>query len=389
LEFVMRVSRRELLAGTGTVAAMGIIPRNAANALTGGLSINAANSLNWACSADVVVVGGGVAGLKAALAARAKGASVTVVDAAAGLPAEKTAPARRAGVEFLEGARLTAIHREGDRTGAVVGARFDAGGRSVDVRAGRSLVLATGSDAARVNFRRFFDPRLGEEFPKARFDHRDSRGELAAMASGVALSGSYRNLPGLKFSGVEPFRVGAQFPHAVADALPKGAAFDAFRAKGLPVRGWNGVALVNARGARFVDEALVDREPLRFLQASMIKGDGAVWALFDSATAERQGWNIDGPDVVEGSGFFFGADTPRELADKMEAGGRATSPGVLKATLDQAGIGEGGIYAAWATPFLYERRVGLRVDGRGRALDAAGRAIAGLRGVSRPEVVSA
>ena len=45
---------------------------------------------------------------------------------------------------------------------------------------------------------------------------------------------------------------------------------------------------------------------------------GPLWAIFDSATVERDKWNIEPPFTAD-NGYFFSADTIEELAKKIYA----------------------------------------------------------------------
>ena len=47
---------------------------------------------------------------------------------------------------------------------------------------------------------------------------------------------------------------------------------------------------------------------------------GPLWAIFDRAAVERDGWNIDPPFTSPDNGYFFSADTIEELAGKIEKG---------------------------------------------------------------------
>ena len=47
---------------------------------------------------------------------------------------------------------------------------------------------------------------------------------------------------------------------------------------------------------------------------------GPIWAIFDRAAVERDGWNIDPPFTSPTNGFFFSADMIEDLAAKIYAG---------------------------------------------------------------------
>jgi len=71
--------------------------------------------------------------------------------------------ARRAGVEILLEHRMTAIHRETPKSGRVTGIEVDHRGGTLNIRARRAVIVATGGSTGNVKFRRMFDPRLTEE----------------------------------------------------------------------------------------------------------------------------------------------------------------------------------------------------------------------------------
>ena len=74
------------------------------------------------------------------------------------------AAARKAGVEVLLEHRMTAIYREQPRSGRVLGIAVDNKGNTLNIRARKAVIVATGGSTGNVNFRRMFDPRLTEEY---------------------------------------------------------------------------------------------------------------------------------------------------------------------------------------------------------------------------------
>ena len=82
-----------------------------------------------------------------------------------GLMRPLEAAARKAGVEFLLEHRMTAIYREEPRSGRVLGVQVTRnGGATLNIRARKAVIVATGGVSGNVNFRRMFDPRLTEEY---------------------------------------------------------------------------------------------------------------------------------------------------------------------------------------------------------------------------------
>lgn len=111
-----------------------------------------------------------------------------------GLMQRLGAAARKAGVEITVEHRMTAIYRHAPNAGRVVGVTCNNKGRTVNVRAKKAVVIATGGSSGNVNFRRMFDPRLTEEYcglAGMPWSNQDASGELAGMAIGASLWGLY------------------------------------------------------------------------------------------------------------------------------------------------------------------------------------------------------
>jgi succinate dehydrogenase/fumarate reductase flavoprotein subunit len=97
--------------------------------------------------------------------------------------------ARRCGVEILLEHRMTRIYRQSPNAGPVLGIAVDRkGGRPIDIRARKAVIVGTGGSTGNVNFRRMFDPRLTEEYcglAGMPWSDQDASGELwlnAALA---------------------------------------------------------------------------------------------------------------------------------------------------------------------------------------------------------------
>src|SRR6202043_3722869 len=106
------------------------------------------------------------------------------IRAGAGLIRPLEAAARKAGVEILLEHRMTAIHRETANSGRVAGIAVDHKGSSLNIRARKAVIVATGGSTGNVNFRRMFDPRLTEEYcglAGMPWSDQDASGEIAAM----------------------------------------------------------------------------------------------------------------------------------------------------------------------------------------------------------------
>jgi succinate dehydrogenase/fumarate reductase flavoprotein subunit len=356
--------------------------------------------------------------------------------AGAGLMRPLHAAALKAGVEILLEHRMTAIHREsgksGGKPGRVAGISAVHNGATVNIRARKAVIVATGGSTGNVNFRRMFDPRLTEEYcglAGMPWSDQDGSGEIAAMAIGAALWGLF-NYTGEFGSGItKPGALGCQYGYVNVRWRPGSEVFDKARAVGLPVKDWQDVILVNMLGQRFYDEtaghfnyntyqSTNPYEPYSYLNAKNAKydpsnfinaalagigdghnGGGPIWAIFDAEAVAREQWNPYPPDVDFDAGFFFTANSVEELAAKIKMKYQrvAMPPRNLAATVARynsfvdAGkdsdfgkprplhkIATPPFYAAWATPVIHDTRAGLRINARCQVIDMSGEVIPGL-----------
>jgi hypothetical protein len=128
-------------------------------------------------------------------------------------------------------------------------------------------------------------------------------------------------------------------------------------------------------------------------------GGGPIWAIFDAAAAQREGWRLTPPNVDIERRFFFSADTLESLATKimMEHQRVPMPPENLVATIERFNsfvdsgkdedfgrprppykVARGPFYAAWATPVIHDSRAGLRINARCQVVDLNGAVIPGL-----------
>jgi succinate dehydrogenase/fumarate reductase flavoprotein subunit len=339
--------------------------------------------------------------------------------------------ARRAGVEFRLEHRMTALHRE-PAGGRVIGIRVDHRGTSLDIRARKAVIIATGGSIGNVNFRRMFDPRLTEEYcglAGMPWSDQDASGEIAAMAVGAALWGLSNQTGEFGFVLTKAGRVGCQYGYRHLSWQPASQVFDLARASGLAVTDWQNVILVNMLGQRFYDETgeqfsannyghlnpyvhgdyrnakNIKYNPNNFINAAMAgigdghNGGGPIWAVFDSEGVAREKWVPEPPFVDRAAGFFFSADTIADLAAKirMKYQRIPMPPENLSATVarynsfvdagEDADFGKPSprykiatppFYAAWSTPVLHDTRAGLRINAKCQVIDMNGAVIPGL-----------
>ena len=349
-----------------------------------------------------------------------------------GLMRPLEAAARKAGVEILLQHRMTAIHRQTASAGPVLGIAADHKGATVNIRARKGVVIGTGGSTGNVNFRRMFDPRLTEEYcglAGAPWSDQDASGELAAMAIGASLWGLFNQTGEFGANVTKPGSVGCQYNYRNLQWMPGSRVFERARASGLKVANWQDLILVNMLGRRFYDETggqyiannynSVDPyvqgswlnarnfkfNPNNWLNAAMAgiddghNGGGPIWAIFDSAAVEREGWQPAPPHVDIAAGFFFAANRLSDLAEKivMQYQRVPMPPANLEATVARynsfvdSGVDEDfakptplykiakpPFYAAWATPVVHDTRAGLRINAQCQVIDMQGAVIPGL-----------
>ena len=350
-----------------------------------------------------------------------------------GLMRPLEAAARKAGVEILLEHRMTALHREGKKTGGrVTGIAVTHRGRALDIRAKKAVIIATGGSSGNVNFRRMFDPRLTEEYcglAGMPWSDQDASGELAAMEVGASLWGLYNHVGEFGATITKPGRIGTQYGYVNLSWMPGSKVFAKARATGLRVADWQNVIMVNMLGKRFYDETgkqftannynvirpyvhghwlnakNIKYEPNNWLNAAMAgiddgkNGGGPIWAIFDADAVKREKWNPAPPNVDVDHGFFFEAGTIEELAAKIRMKHQRVPmrPETLSATVSLYNnfvvdgidadfakpkplysIAKPPFYAAWATPVVHDTRAGLRIDAQCRVVDMNGAVIPGL-----------
>jgi succinate dehydrogenase/fumarate reductase flavoprotein subunit len=346
-----------------------------------------------------------------------------------GLMRPLEAAARKAGVEFLLEHRMVAIHRAGPNAGRVVGVAVTNRGRNLNIRARKSVILATGGSSGNVNFRRMFDPRLTEEYcglAGMPWSNQDASGELAGMAIGASLWGAANQTLEIGDNITKPGKIGCQYGYVNLTWMPGSRVFDKARASGLRVGNWQDLILVNMLGKRFYDETgggypgdryntvspyfphsyrnarNVKYDPPNLIPAALSgvgdghNGGGPIWAIFDSDAVVREKWNPVAPNVDFDAGFFFTAGSVSELAAKirtqyqrmpMPAANLEDTVSRYNSFVDAGAdqdfakpkplykIARPPFYAAWSTPVIHDTRAGLRINGKCQVVDMKGEVI--------------
>src|SRR6185437_14465460 len=151
------------------------------------------------------------------------------IRAGAGLMRPLHAAALKAGVEILLEHRMTVIHRESPRSGRVTGIAVENDGKTLNIRAHKAVIVATGGSSGNVNFRRMFDPRLTEEYcglAGMPWSDQDASGEMAAMGIGASLWGAANYTGEFSANITKPGAIGTQWGYVNLAWQPGSKIFD-------------------------------------------------------------------------------------------------------------------------------------------------------------------
>ena len=313
--------------------------------------------------------------------------------------------ARAKGVEILLEHRMTGIVRQNPFSGRVLGVTAVHEGVTVNIRATKGVLVATGGSRSNVALRRTFDPRLTEEYQVAGepWSKQSGDGELAGMAIGAALwSTANQTAEDIRIIS-KTARIGCKWGYASLIWQPDSIMFPQARASGLTVRGWQDAIMVKQTGLRFWNEADGGFDFYAACLAytgdeSKRNGGGPIWAIFDAGAVERQGWDPN-PPFVDRDGYFFSGDTIAELAGNIDNEYQAwpMPPRALEETVARYNsfvdtgtdldfgkptpmhkIEAPPFYAAWSTPILHDCVTGLRTNMKAQVMDYYGQVIPGL-----------
>jgi uncharacterized protein with FMN-binding domain/predicted oxidoreductase len=349
---------------------------------------------------------------------------------------------RNQGAKFLLNYHMDKLYREEQFSGKVIGIQasytphimpgetarleseysegnLDWTKETVNIKANKGVIIATGGSTGNQTFRTMFDPRLGPEFDGLGgmpFSDQDASGEMAAMQVGAALgcAASYQMDGGGQIC--TPKRFGCRYGY--------GGGFNE-KSKVWPLVHANGVApdfeslcIVNMLGQRCGNEDKYNtgkyvEDRFEFFDtafSSVIidpEGDGnaecfggPLWAIFDQDACDRNDWNLEQGIVDYDDGYAFKADTLEELAQKVVNKyyeDIKMNPEKLVETITRYNtfvengndedwgkksltykIEKGPFYALWAMPSLHDTLAGLRVDGSMQVIDMQGNVIPGL-----------
>ncbi len=326
-------------------------------------------------------------------------------------PLEKTA--RQMGVEILLQQQMTKIHRENPLAGRVTGIAtvevddwYRPKSRTMNIRARKGIVIATGGSAGNPVFRTMFDVRLTEEYQaeNSEWTERTGDGEIAAMEIGAAL-GATACQSTQDDNLITKGRMGKKSNGTITELYPTSPHFFRARALGLIVKDYQDVILVKENGLRFYDETATTRDYEYYAAALAWTGDpdkfnggGPIWAIFDADAVAREEWAVK-PPHVDPDGYFFSADTIEELAAKIvnEYQWRPMPGATLRKSVERYKsfvdtgvdadfkkprpmykIAKPPFYAAWHTPALHDSYTGVRINISAQVIDLRGKVIPGL-----------
>ncbi len=326
-------------------------------------------------------------------------------------PLAKTA--REMGVQILIQHQMTKIHREEPLAGRVLGITamevdnwYQPKLKTVNIRARKGIIVATGGSAGNPQFRTMFDVRLTEEYQaeNSEWTVRTADGEIAAMEIGASL-GATACQTTQDDNLINKGRMGKKSNGSATTLYATAPHFFRAGAIGLTVRDYQNLILVKENGLRFYAETARDRDYEYFAAAlawtgdrNKMNGGGPIWAIFDADAVAREKWDVK-PPHVDPYGYFFSADTIEELAARIvnQYQWRPMPGAALRQTVDRynsfvdAGadedfkkprpmykIAKPPFYAAWHTPALHDSYTGIRINTTGQVIDLRGQVIPGL-----------
>jgi urocanate reductase len=313
--------------------------------------------------------------------------------------------ARKKGAQILLKHKMIRIVREQPTSGKVLGIVVKAGDNTINIRANKGVIVATGGHTGNVNFRRMFDPRLTEEYQQAcqPYVYQNADGEIAAMDVGASLWATAIQTTETGSAITKTRHIGCRWGYATLVYEPDSIMFPQAKATGLTVKDWQDLIMVNQFGQRFWDEG---DGSYKFFNAALaysgdkkkLNGGGPIWAIFDADAVAREKWDPN-PPKVDLDGFFFSADTLAELAGKIKnpyqtqpMPGAALSETVarynsfvtegvdkdFKKKTPVHKIEKPPFYAAWSTPILHDTLTGLRTTTDSQVVDTRGEVIPNL-----------
>lgn len=355
-------------------------------------------------------------------------------------PLEKSL--REQGARFLMNYHMDKIYREDGLTGRVLGimatytphimpdeteplsglwsdGNIESVQETVNVKAKKGVIIATGGSTGNETFRTMIDPRLGPEFDGLAgmpFSDQDASGELAAMDIGAALGVMAGYAPDDGGWITTPSRFGSRYGYGGGFSTDS-KVWKLVKARGISTD-FESSVIVNMLGQRCGNEDLYNTNKYKNDRFDYFKtalasvvvdpdGDGnahrlggPLWAIFDQDAVIRNDWDMTQGVVDYDNGYCFKGETLTELAENVinkYYESIKMDPAILvktiidyntyvdegvdlewgKETLNYK-IQNGPFYAAWAMPILHDTLAGLRVNSDMQCVDTRGNVIPGL-----------
>src|SRR6185295_12764487 len=129
---------------------------------------------------------------------------------------------------------------------------------TMNLRAARAVIVATGGSTSDIEFRRMFDPRLTPviQVGGEPYSYQDASGELAAMAVGASLWGLVNQT--LENGATMRTQRALATKYNYTTWKVESPIFPLVKSTGFNVKDWQDVILVNQVGKRFYDETKGD-----------------------------------------------------------------------------------------------------------------------------------
>jgi hypothetical protein len=320
---------------------------------------------------------------------------------------------------------------------------------TVTIRARKAIIVGTGGMHGNLQLRTMMDPRLSEESLEVGTSaligpyNMDGSGVIAGMKIGANLAGMMQNFQHYSGSPRISSTIGTR--DSVGRIYPGHPAFLFAKSRGIDLsrRDWEHLIVVNQVGQRIYNETAIPDgniqnavypagssgtrkefipedwhnasvEHIRESYSRSAAADaamamneaseppdyapGPIWAIFDAAAADRQGWPIRYPYIADPpDGYFHIADTLAELAEKVMGHPQQKLPlKYLEETVarynefaargvdedfekpDMHRISTPPYYAASVRIRLLDSNGGLRINGKAQVVDIQGEVIPGL-----------
>jgi hypothetical protein len=308
---------------------------------------------------------------------------------------------------------------------------------TITVRALKGVMIATGGHVGNPEFRSMFYPAMRDPAytmstlavlgPRGQ----DASGIIAGMKVGANLAGMQQNLA-IPITYHIPQRLATR--DAYSGELPGHPTFSYRKSTGIAMLGtgsFEHLIAVNQVGKRFFNEinltkrvglswfpggpsagtpkAALEHVPLDWrnsdpawvkqmyarhegVHAALAMNEGSVapdyfsgplWAIFDSAALERDGWKIDPPFTSLETGYEFQRVPLKYLAETVEKWNAAASAGTDEAfgrgeDAPMHPINKPPFYAASIMVVWHDSYGGLRTNGKSQVVDMTGAVIPGL-----------